>query len=126
MQKSSENPSPLAAPESTDPSSCPRCGFHTRDDEWITGPSSKLAVCLNCGELMAFDTKLDDAFQRYEKIGGRRPEQTPGPVVPTAVDFARLTPDSCAKLMKASSLTYRAAQLRGYHLGKLRFRAGNA
>ncbi len=99
---------------------CPTCGYEAPEEDAAAQANAirgGLDICLNCGEIMAFEPT-----PKPLRLGGPAIEAVPA----RAKDFVRLGYEGHLKLLGVQSLTHRAAQLRGYHLGKLRFRGGRA
>jgi hypothetical protein len=105
---------------------CPSCGYDPPEDDMVGDARAQaqalragLDICLNCGEIMAYEQTPVPM-----RLGGNEPPFEA--VVARAKDFARLTQDGTRRLLGLQSLAHRAAALRGYHLGKLKFRGGRA
>jgi hypothetical protein len=102
---------------------CPRCGyqqpaeFAARPRTW--GPQP-VDICVNCAEFMTYDPRFDAAEEMYTGV------RTPTPVLITAADMGRVSPKTCRQLLEEHSLTQRLAQMRGYHLHRLKLRGGRA
>jgi|SRR5687767_14921275 len=114
-----------------EPITCPKCGYSSPDSDFTPRPLrvglstaattyDGVDICLNCGEFMAFDEALDNV--EAQVLGTR----TPTPVLATSMDFARYSPETCRKLLESQSITAKLARMRGYHLGRLKFRKGTA
>jgi hypothetical protein len=108
---------------------CPKCGYSSPDVDFAPRPmretrgdrsSDGVDICLNCGEFMAFDEALDRIEARV--LG----TLTPTPVPATSRDFEKYKPETVNRLLSNQSITARLARMRGYDLGRLKFRKGTA